>query len=93
MYHITILFIDLIRRFYVNKAHKGCPGDIGWMIVVDGAGNACPQDRQRPWPVFLYSKHPSVASYANLGEIIFYLLHCFRVATETLRMIAGRFSK
>ena len=58
------------------------------MIVSDGAGTVCPQDSQRPWPVFLYSKHTSVASYANLGEITFYLLHCVNVSKMQI-LLAG----
>ena len=63
---------NVTRRFFVNKLYAGCPGDLGWMVIIDtGKPGPCPMDKLKPWPVFLYSKHPTVSSYGDLGKRLF----------------------
>lgn len=43
------------RSFFVNKQYNGCPGDTGWMIVLDPGPLCCPWDDVPNKPQFLYS--------------------------------------
>ncbi|CAL1535285.1 unnamed protein product [Lymnaea stagnalis] len=49
-------FHHLRRRFFMNHAYDGCPGDFGWFVVLDkGTFSDCPWEDYPVYPVFKYS--------------------------------------
>ena len=41
------------RRFFINKAYGGCPGDVGWMVI---GGPPCDWEKHFGNKAILYSK-------------------------------------
>ncbi|XP_061165137.1 uncharacterized protein LOC133174112 [Saccostrea echinata] len=47
----------IIRRFHINSKYDGCPGDIGWLTVVDSDPiHRCSWESSLPFPQMLYAK-------------------------------------
>lgn len=61
--HITV------RRFYMSKRHYGCPGDMGWWMVVDNINRPlyCQYEKNIPYPTFLYIAGPIAAIWESTG--------------------------
>ncbi|CAH1266454.1 Hypp3378 [Branchiostoma lanceolatum] len=60
------------RRFYINRSYAGCPGDRGWLVVLDGHSNVCLWERRNSGnPRILFSKLPINVNFerdrANVG--------------------------
>jgi len=59
------------RRFFINKAYGGCPGDVGWMVI---GGPNCDWEKNFGNNAILYSKLSTATkwqtppAYANIGE-------------------------
>ncbi|XP_038066053.1 uncharacterized protein LOC119736108 [Patiria miniata] len=53
-------YIQEDRRFYINNIHNSCPGDRGWLVVIDSGITAdCAWGRPStayPYPIILYSR-------------------------------------
>lgn len=57
------------RRFHINSEYHGCPGDVGWLTVVDSDPTGrCGWETDRPRPQFLYSKSKTMRNW-NSGDI------------------------
>ena len=46
---------DFMRRFTIIKAHAGCKGSHGYLMVVDYSTKGCSYDLVGPHPTFFYS--------------------------------------
>ncbi|KAK7482378.1 hypothetical protein BaRGS_00026397, partial [Batillaria attramentaria] len=44
------------RSFFINRNYNGCPGDRGWLVVVDYAPDVCSWGQGSPTPIILYSR-------------------------------------
>lgn len=53
----------LLRRFYVNHVHGGCPGDLGWFVAADAFPGGCPWEKKVAYPAFLYAKGNTVSTW------------------------------
>lgn len=52
------------RRFHINSEYHGCPGDVGWLTVVDSdPAGRCEWETNRPRPQFLYSKSKTMRNW------------------------------
>ena len=75
--HITV------RRFYMSKRHYGCPGDMGWWMVVDNINRPlyCQYEKNIPYPTFLYIAGPIAAIWESTGIIFHYLFIFYALST------------
>lgn len=52
------------RRFHINSEYHGCPGDVGWLTVVDSdPTDRCGWETNLPRPQFLYSKSKTMRNW------------------------------
>ncbi|GFR79976.1 hypothetical protein ElyMa_004035600 [Elysia marginata] len=56
---------ELLRRFYVNHQHGGCPGDKDWFVAGDTLPGVCPWEKKLAYPAFIYSKGNTVALWQS----------------------------
>ncbi|KAK2145681.1 hypothetical protein LSH36_664g01016 [Paralvinella palmiformis] len=57
------LHANVIRRFYAHWHHRGCSGDIGWLVVLDELPGDCSWEKNGIRPTFLYSEAPGPSTY------------------------------
>eukprot|EP00058_Branchiostoma_floridae_P014822 XP_002600310.1 hypothetical protein BRAFLDRAFT_66812 [Branchiostoma floridae] len=58
----------VLRRFFISKSYKSCPGDMGWMVVVEkGTNAACEWERvpSEVLPGILYSGASTCISWGD----------------------------
>lgn len=74
---------NIRRRFHINYEYSGCPGDTGWLTVVDSdPTDRCGWETSLPRPQFLFSKSKTARNW-NSGWfknmiLLMIVVHAFK---------------